>query len=801
MAWVAADWTIDKDTKVIDYIGDDHTRFGGASPSYVSGIDFHRAIQDLADDATFSGDDEMDITIVNASERLGTDNIFSMQNGWTVTERGIEHIYDCSIVQSNGATIFDGIVNVLPTDNIQIIQNGNIIARDFWNTATAGLNPDAAAGISHKFLIKVRDGGADIDGRRLIGLTRNYGNSYSEFKINGTTRGNNVFALGESTDNNNGTAASTVEGWSDITVAQGYSLIDADGDTTNEAYFSDIEYGTRTVNNVYERAKWLSQAPQAEDSNADSGTDFVVDNATITGAAQSFANGATATYVVKATVKLKATGSPTGNITASIYSHTGTFGSTGTPSTLVGTASDAIDATTVTAVYETYIFQFSTPVPLSASTNYFLVIEHPDGDASNYVQIQGLATSGTHAGNRAHNTAGWTAVAADDLAFEVYASPQFFGLPGALFRGVTHQITVDTPTGTFSAVEPVSWSGGTGQMLAINSTTAATLMWIQLLTGVAPTDGQTITGATSSATVAVNVTVTERTVNSGLPWIGQSTGSAIIGNYGVGIGADDLTVADKVTDLTNTQRTPPNNVTFTVTGLVSGEDRVLVTQLGYRFAYDNEGGTPPFQVGETLTFTSPAGTAVLHALQDDGTTGWMVISEPVTGDVPVNNSTISGGTSGATADVNGTPVPDIAVRQFTLQAALTTDNITAVQINTSVPGDTPSTGTIRVADNNGLFRLLDFDQLDAADTFSITTTNGNEDFASVNASAGNSVFISYIDKLAASTQESFTGVYGSDRNLFVRVRDGDATPIKPAETTGTLGSAGGSATITRQSDE
>lgn len=801
MAIDAADWSVDKDTKVIDYIGDDHTRFGGAAPTYASGIEFHRWVQGLADDATYSGDDEMDITIVNASERLGTDNIFSLLNGWTLTDRAIEHLYDCSIIQSNGNTIYDGIVNVLTTDDIQIFQNGSLIARDFWNTGAGGLNADAAAGISHKFLIKVRDGGTDIDGRRLIGLTRNYLNSYQEFKINGTTRGNNVLALGEALDNNNATAASTVEGWSSIVVTQGYSSIDADGDTTPENYYSDIEYGSQSVNDVYERAKWLSQSPQIEDSYAGTGSDFVVDNATITGAAQSFANGATAMFVTKVAVKMKAVASPTGNVTASIYSHTGTFGSTGTPNAIVGSASDAVDAADIASAYQTVIFQFSTPVPLAASTNYFLVIEHPNGDGTNYLHIQGLATSGAHAGNRAHNTAGWTAVAADDLRFEVYTSPQLFGLPGSVFRGVTHQIAVDTPTGTFSAVERVSWTGGTGQMLAINSTTAATLMWIQLLTGVAPTDGQTITGATSSATVDVNVTVTERTINANLPWIGQSTGTAIIGNYGVGVGADDLTQADKVTDLTGTQRTPPNNVTFTVTGLASGEDRILVTQLGYRFAYDNE-ASGPFTVGETLTFSGAStGTAVLHALQDDGTTGWMVVSEPVTGTVPVNNAAISGGTSGATADVNGTPVPDIAVRQFTLQAALTTDNITAVQINTSVPGDTPSTGTIRVQDNNGLYRILDFDQLDAADTFSITTTNGNEDFATVNASAGNNVFISYIDKLAASTQESFTGVYQSDRNLFVRARDGAGTPTKPQETTGTLGSAGGSATITRQSDE
>jgi hypothetical protein len=98
-------------------------------------------------------------------------------------------------------------------------------------------------------------------------------------------------------------------------------------------------------------------------------------------------------------------------------------------------------------------------------------------------------------------------------------------------------------------------------------------MWIQLLTGVAPTDGLQISGAT--ATADVNGSVTSRTLPS--VFLGQSTGSAIIGGFGVGIESNDLTDSDTLFDLTNTQQSPPNNVTFTVFGLIAGEDRVLVT--------------------------------------------------------------------------------------------------------------------------------------------------------------------------------------------------------------------------------
>jgi hypothetical protein len=155
-----------------------------------------------------------------------------------------------------------------------------------------------------------------------------------------------------------------------------------------------------------------------------------------------------------------------------------------------------------------------------------------------------------------------------------------FGLNGLLFRGVTHELSLSgTNSGTFSAFEPVSWTGGTGQMLAIDNTTAssATKMCIQLLTGSAPAGSTLITGGTSSATATTSGTATERTVEStSAPGLGVSTGSAIIGAYGVGVTPADLGPNDKVFDLTNTQITPPNNVTFSVTGLISGEDRVLV---------------------------------------------------------------------------------------------------------------------------------------------------------------------------------------------------------------------------------
>lgn len=448
MAFVAADWTIDRETGDIRYTGDDH---GGAAPSYCTVIQFHRALQAFADDAASAGNDELDITDVNPSAR-STDNYVTLLDAWNIDDTAAEHIYDGSIVQDGGDVIYDGIVNFGPAGiTIQIIQNGAVLADDWWN-AGGGLNDDAAQGISHRFMLKTRTGGADIDGRRLIGTSRTFGQTYSEFKINGTTRGNNVLALSQSSDLNNQTIIGTVAGWTDITnETEGYAALDINNDSTDEYYYSEWNRAAHSINDFFERMKWLTR----------------------------------------------------------------------------------------------------------------------DGSAST-----------------------------------------MYGLSGELFRGITHEITVDnadTDPTDFDPFEAVSWTGGTGQMLAINDVNAPTKMWIQLLTGVPPTDGQTITGGTSGATADVNVTVTDRQPVS-TPFVGASTGSALIGSYGLGMEVTDLAAADKVFDLSNTQVSPPNYVTFIVGGLVSGEDRVLVGPWDGA-SYDAE-GNPAIDTNQMSLNAALTGAAV-----------------------------------------------------------------------------------------------------------------------------------------------------------------------------------------------
>jgi hypothetical protein len=618
MALIATDWTVTRTTGNIRYIGDDH---GGGAPSYATVIEFHRWLQGLADDAVAVGDDQLDITNTDPSRR-STDNIITLINGYNITPVEAEHLFDGSVIQGGGTDIWDGIVNFgNAAVQIQLIQNGAVLTDDWWNFAGGGLNADAASGISHRFMIKTRTAGTDIDNRRIVGTARRFGFTYQEFKINATARGNNVLALADSTDLNNQTAQGTVGAWDDIYIDRSTSSATVDG-----------------VNSTGQAVLNVSDGTQFTDG------DFIM------------VEGDLAEYKIVSIA--------TNALTLNRNLVVATTGGEG--------------------LYDLNIGFRQIDVNNNGSPEDYYAVWDRGGKTINqfYEYTKSLAREGS--------------------------TDYIYGIPGELFRGITHEITVNSPTGTFDAVENVTWTGGSGQMLAINSPTAATKMWIQLLTGVAPTNTQVITGTNSTATATVNVTVTERAIST--PYSGQSTGSALIGSYGLALQTTDLSSSDKLTDLGNNPISPPNNVTNTVSGLASGEDRVLVAP-------------------------------------------W----------------------DGTTTDSNGDPA--ITKDQLSLTGPVTTDDITSITVQEAIPSDTPASGYIRVTDDNGFERRLHYTQWTGS-IFTIDTTDGNEDFNTVNAANGNDVYIAYIDEQAVGTTAAFTSVQTGTRNLVAIVRDGGGTPIK-----------------------
>jgi len=124
---------------------------------------------------------------------------------------------------------------------------------------------------------------------------------------------------------------------------------------------------------------------------------------------------------------LRKYGSPTGNVYAKLYAHTGTFGTSSTPIGSALATSDAFDVSTLSdSVFTLITFNFTgaEQYTLTGKTYYCIAIWYDGGDPDNYLWIGGDNSSPTHNGNESYyrvSPAGWVADSARDCCFYVYA--------------------------------------------------------------------------------------------------------------------------------------------------------------------------------------------------------------------------------------------------------------------------------------------------------------------------------------------------------------------------------------------
>ena len=148
----------------------------------------------------------------------------------------------------------------------------------------------------------------------------------------------------------------------------------------------------------------------------------------VTGVGQAFAVSLADRKLDSCKFYLKKVGSPTGNIVAKLYSHTGTYPTSSLPDTLLAT-SDAVSITTLTTSSALITFTFSGAERIDLSTtNYVITCEYSGGDASNLLQAGYDETSPTHGGimeiQMAILSGAWGTATGQDLCFYVYgASP------------------------------------------------------------------------------------------------------------------------------------------------------------------------------------------------------------------------------------------------------------------------------------------------------------------------------------------------------------------------------------------
>jgi hypothetical protein len=263
--------------------------------------------------------------------------------------------------------------------------------------------------------------------------------------------------------------------------------------------------------------------------------------------------------------------------------------------------------------------------------------------------------------------------------------------------------------------------GGTGVVLAEDDNTTDGEVYLQVLSGVNPVFLSKIYRSTTGFTNFVTATavINTRTINP--EFVGTSTGSNIIGSYGIGFNPNQVGSSDRFTDLSGTSRIPPNNVVFKVSGIESG-DRVLV---GPRLSTSLDRNQ--WLLATSLTTTE---TAVVVKTGGTDTVDWP-----------------------------------------------------AAKINW--PASTTASGDVsflRIELDSGIYKHVDYDSHNSLNTFVIS--GGLADFTLDNATSDNNVWLAFIDVTTATIEEEFTGVHtaGNDRDLFVRVRNGLASaPIKTFE--------------------
>jgi hypothetical protein len=660
MAIDATHWEVDRTTKEITYTGGAH---GTATASYATVIEFHRWLQGLADDAnaTPATNDELDITDILPSSRA-TDNFITLIGGYYITDLAAEHLYDGSIVNTDG-TIYDGIVNYGNLGIvIQIHQNGSILATandDFWNYGVGGAD-DASTNNATVMTDSGESWTTDQWAGYVIKNTTDGSQGLIESNT-GTTITVGEMVGGTSNNWNSGDAYLISEGLN-ASAAQGIShrflvkVNNAGTDIDNrrllginrtylKTYGEFLISATARGNNVLALADALDLNNTTAETTVGGWTDIYMDRTDST----TNVDG------------VNSTGQAVLNVVDGTQFAEGDF-------IMTGVATDPTE------------YQIISITTNALTLNENLQVATVGGEDvydSNYGFTQ--IDVNNNAANEDYYTH-WDKGAKSINQFTERmkylsregASLSLFGMDPEMFRGITHELTADARTGTFAPVEDVSWTAGTGggaigtgQMLAIDSPTAGTKMWIQLLTGGAPGDNSVVTGGISTAQFTLSAEATDRSPLISTPFAGVSTGSAIIGSYGFALQTNDLASTDLVFDLTNTSITPPNNVTFSVNNPEVGEDYILV-----------------------------------------------------------------GPWDGTSTDASDDP--EIDYDQLLTQSTLNSDNVTSFQMSTSIPTDTPADGYIRLEDDNGFWRKLHYSSW-TGDTFTVDTTDGQEDFATVNA--------------------------------------------------------------------
>ena len=625
-------------THEIDYTG---------AATYYTGLELYRWLQELADDQNYTGDDIVDISFENVGARA-TDTILTLLNGFYITSLASQHLYNASITQRNGDEIYSGLQIKGTTENsggvIQIVQDGALVT-DFWTGG--GENAVPASQILLQIMLLSRTNGADIDGGRILTKIHHLTSTYAEFPVE-LGEGVAVGALSTTNDLNNQTAEATIATWSDIVITEGLSLIDVDNNTVDEEYFCSVDLGSRTKAQLFERGKWLTREGSAS-------TLFGMDGELFRGITHSMGydnEGGTPPFTQNEVIVWGTSFAFDGGV--------GTF-----------TQGEYVEDTTSGAVGKLVYYSGA------GATGTMIIAKEPgSGTIADPGALVGLTSGATANVNGAvtgnavvGGEAALLAIDDDGVNGNLYVQllTGVAPLDNDPIRGRTSGTTADVNGSPVARTITPVWLGATTGTAIIGSygfgIEEADLIAADLLTAL---DGNA-RNPPDNQTFSVNGCV----VGEDYVKVGPRVGSAFdLDQFTGATGSNASGASTWVVNEAIPAYTPASGTVRVFDGFTykyeeydswTGSTFTLSNTLGtagasHTLNYDNE-ASGPFTLGETLTFGG-GGTAELLNFIDGlgaGTDEGRMVVRMISGSVPADNESITGGTSSATGDVNGTP--------------------------------------------------------------------------------------------------------------------------------------------------
>lgn len=243
----------------------------GTSARY-STLELHAWLQDLADDATHTGDDIVSILKDNPSELAGKRNAsrpmaLTLLPNFNIDDATSQWFKFGSIEQASGDDLYTGlkvIGSLVASSPIYLYQNGAKVTK-YW--------ADADVNTSFQILVEAKTGGALIDSGNLTVFSRKYGQTYSHFDANLAAGGEQAAALATALDANVDTGVMTptiaksyfssaiggtaTPGTQKITIAYGDTTQDLGGGQGSLLHKGTITLdGTITVAQAYQALMW-----------------------------------------------------------------------------------------------------------------------------------------------------------------------------------------------------------------------------------------------------------------------------------------------------------------------------------------------------------------------------------------------------------------------------------------------------------------------------------------------------------------------------------------------------------------